>query len=74
MASAFEIRFIYDEKARLWDVKAIGAATPLEALQGFTAVLLTCRQAIPDPKANRAELQPDGTYSISNGVRPPVRP
>lgn len=63
----FEVAFIYDEPAQKWEVIVRGAASPLEALQGFNAVLITARQAIPRVESNRADVQPDGTYKVSVG-------
>lgn len=64
----FAITFEYCEKTRKWDAYASGASTPLEALQGFNAVLLTMRMATPLVSHNKAILQADGRYLISVGI------
>lgn len=64
----FQVRFVYVAEFRKWDVRVDGAASPLEALQGFNAVLMTASIATPDVNKNRAELQSDGSYKISIGV------
>lgn len=68
----FKIEFRYDETFQKWDVFAIGAASEVEAKQGFNAVVLTARDATPSLEMNRADLQPDGSYKISVGMRRPV--
>jgi hypothetical protein len=63
----FEVCFQYDESVKLWEVFVKGAADQLEALQGFNAVILTTRQAVPSVNCNRAEKQEDGSFKISVG-------
>lgn len=63
----FTVSFVYDEPSRLWEVFVSGASSPLEALQGFNAVLLTRDDAIPRVDCNKATLLPDGRYEISIG-------
>lgn len=64
----FEICFQYDEVLGKWEVIAKGATTPLEAVQGFNAVLLTASEATPSIETNKAELLTDGSYKIHVGV------
>lgn len=40
----FRVVFTYDETARKWLPSIEGAKDSTEALQGFTAVVLTCQQ------------------------------
>ncbi len=63
----FEITFQYDRELGKWEVIAKGADSALDALQGFNAVLMTAREAIPDVQYNKAILQADGSYKISVG-------
>lgn len=43
----FKVIFIYDDPSRKWKVNVEGAVSEEEARQGFTAVLLTCKQISP---------------------------
>lgn len=63
----FKVTFQYCETSRRWDVYVTGASNDVEARQGFNAVILTAREAIPKLNANKAELQPDGSYKIIVG-------
>jgi len=63
----FQVTFQFVELTRKWDVFVHGAETELEARQGFNAVILTTRQAIPELAFNRAKIQPDGSYKINVG-------
>jgi hypothetical protein len=40
-----EVRFVYDEYTRKWEVLIVGAATLQEAKQAFNAVVLTFTEA-----------------------------
>jgi hypothetical protein len=66
----FTVSFVYCETTRKWDVFIYGAASELEARQGFNAVVLTANQAIPNINCNQASLQPDGSYKINVGIMP----
>ncbi len=61
------VTFEYDETLGKWEVMVSGAKTELEALQGFNAVIYTCRDATPDIRFNKAILQSDKRYKISVG-------
>jgi hypothetical protein len=63
----FKVTFQYCETSGLWDVFVTGAINDVEARQGFNAVILTALLAIPKVEANKAELQPDGSYKIIVG-------
>lgn len=66
----FTVAFEYDEPSQKWEVFVHGATTPLEALQGFNAVVITMRDATPRVECNRAEKQANGSYKISVGLQP----
>lgn len=61
----FVVAFEYDEQAHKWDVMVSGAASELEAKQGFNAVVIMASDATPRVDCNRAEKQADGRYKIS---------
>ncbi len=63
----FVVAFEYDEQAHKWEVMVSGAASELEAKQGFKAVIITASEATPKVDCNRAEMQADGRYKISVG-------
>lgn len=63
----FEVCFQYDEQLSKWDVIVKGAKNAHEALQGFSAVILTTREASPLIVCNKAELTEANTYRISIG-------
>lgn len=69
MNQTTKVTFIYDEPTKKWEVIVSGVTTPLEALQAFNAVLLTCRQATVGLYCNKAELvnNEQGSYKISIG-------
>ncbi len=64
----FSVVFEYDPRSMNWDVFVIGAMSELDALQGFNAVILTARGAVPKVDHNKVELQSDGRYKVSVGV------
>ncbi len=64
----FTVTFEYDERLRKWEVYVSGAQSELDALQGFNAVVLTARGAVPKVDHNKVELQSDGRYKVSVGV------
>lgn len=70
MENKFKVVFEYDTKSCEWEVKVFGAKDSEDALEGFNAVILTSRLAIPDTKCNKADLQKDGSYYISIGQMP----
>jgi len=63
----FEVCFQYDPDSTKWEVIVKGAKGELEARQGFNAVILTARMAIPSLAANKAEMLPNGDYKIIVG-------
>lgn len=66
----FSVIFEYCEITNKWEVIVKGASSSLEALQGFNAVILTCRETIPSLECNKAALVEDGIYKISIGIIP----
>jgi hypothetical protein len=67
-ATFFTVTFTYDPRSRKWEVVVRGAECVRDALEGFNAVLLTCRQATPTVLANRAIRTSPGVYVISVGI------
>jgi len=59
----FEVCFQYDPDSTKWEVIVKGAKGELEARQGFNAVILTARMAIP----SLAAMLPNGDYKIIVG-------
>ena len=70
MNKPFQVIFQYDESTKLWDVFVRGATSPLEAVQGFNAVVITARDATPSIETNRATMNRCGDYEIGIGLLP----
>lgn len=64
----FEVCFQYDKQISNWEVIVKGAASEVEAVQGFNAVILTMRQVTPTIEANEATHLHTDQYKISVGI------
>ncbi len=68
---SFRVIFTYHEPTRKWEATVEGAESPLDALQGFNAVVLTAQMLDPDLLTHGLSepgTQP-GVYKITPAVR-----
>jgi hypothetical protein len=63
-----KVIFVYDPNAQKWDVVIEGVTDPVEAVQMFNAILITCSMAEPSLVNHKAEKQEDGSFKIIVGI------